>query len=104
MYHEFNFGDVLASSVKAAWRVEDVLPAGAELGLSRRIFSNTDEGDAVFDRGANAPTAHATGTSKRAADAALGARHTGQTQFAAATAAPSIAARGPGKPTAAALH
>ncbi|HEX8468390.1 MAG TPA: hypothetical protein VF620_11355 [Allosphingosinicella sp.] len=57
----------------------------------------------MFDRGLNAPTALATGTSKRAADAALGARHTGQIQF-AATAAPSIAARGLGKPTVAALH
>jgi hypothetical protein len=103
MYHEFNFGDVLASSVKAAWQVEDVLPAGAELDFSRRIFPNSNEGGAPFDRGLNAPTDFATGTSKRAADAALGARHTAQTQFAATT-APSIAARGPGKPAAAALH
>ena len=57
----------------------------------------------MFDRGLNAPTALATGTSKRAADAALAAGHTGQVQFAAA-AASSIAARGLGKPTVAALH
>ena len=38
MYHAFNFGDVLASSVKAAWQVEDVLPAGAELDFSRRFM------------------------------------------------------------------
>jgi hypothetical protein len=38
MYHAFNFSDVLASSVKAAWQVEDVLPAGARLDFSRRFL------------------------------------------------------------------
>jgi hypothetical protein len=38
MYHDFNFGDVLASSVKAAWQVEDVLPSGAELDFRRRFL------------------------------------------------------------------
>ena len=103
MYHEFNFGDVLASPAKAAWQVEDVLPAGAELDFSRRIFPNSNEGGAVFGRALNASTALATGTSKRATDAALGARHTGRIRF-AATAAPSIAARGRGKATVAASH
>ena len=32
MYHAFNFSDVLASSVKAAWQVEDVLTRGLEAG------------------------------------------------------------------------
>jgi hypothetical protein len=38
MYHNFNFSDVLASSAKAAWQVEDVLPAGAELDFKRRFM------------------------------------------------------------------
>ncbi|MGZ8297339.1 MAG: diiron oxygenase [Allosphingosinicella sp.] len=38
MYHAFNFSDVLASSAKAAWQVEDVLPAGAELDFGRRFL------------------------------------------------------------------
>ncbi|HEX8482164.1 MAG TPA: hypothetical protein VF650_09695 [Allosphingosinicella sp.] len=38
MYHAFDFSDVLASSVKAAWQVEDVLPAGARLDFSRRFL------------------------------------------------------------------
>jgi hypothetical protein len=38
MYHNFNFSDVLASSVKAAWQVEDVLPADARLDFGRRFM------------------------------------------------------------------
>lgn len=38
MFHNFNFRDVLASSAKAAWQVEDVLPEGAELDFSRRFL------------------------------------------------------------------
>jgi hypothetical protein len=38
MFHNFNFGDVLASSAKAAWQVEDVLPEGAELDFTRRFL------------------------------------------------------------------
>jgi hypothetical protein len=38
MYHAFNFSDVLASSVKAAWQVEDVLPSGAKLDFGRRFL------------------------------------------------------------------
>jgi hypothetical protein len=38
MYHAFNFGDVLASSVKAAWQIEDVLPPGAKLDFGRRFL------------------------------------------------------------------
>ena len=53
MYHAFNFSDVLASSVKAAWQVEDVLPAGAELDFSRRFMpealARTDEFDFLSD-------------------------------------------------------
>jgi hypothetical protein len=41
MFHALNFGDVLASSAKAAWRVEDVLPAGAKLDFSRRFMPDT---------------------------------------------------------------
>ena len=47
MYHDFNFGDVLAGPARAALRVEDVVPAGAELDLSRRFMpealARTDE-------------------------------------------------------------
>jgi hypothetical protein len=38
MYHNFNFRDVLASSAKAAWQVEDVLPEGATLDFGRRFL------------------------------------------------------------------
>jgi hypothetical protein len=38
MFHDFNFSDVLASSAKAAWQVEDVLPPGAELDFGRRFL------------------------------------------------------------------
>lgn len=38
MYHAFNFSDVLASSVKAAWQVEDVLPPNAALDFGRRFM------------------------------------------------------------------
>ena len=38
MFHNFNFRDVLASSAKAAWQVEDVLPEGAQLDFSRRFL------------------------------------------------------------------
>jgi hypothetical protein len=41
MYHSFDFKDVLASSVKAAWQVEDVLPPGAKLDFSRRFMPET---------------------------------------------------------------
>jgi hypothetical protein len=103
MYHEFNFGDVLASSVTAAWQVEDVQPAGADLDFGRRFLPDSMRA-ALFERGPKASTGLATGTSKRAFDAALGARHPGPIQFPAAPAAPSIAAPGPGKPAGGALH
>jgi hypothetical protein len=38
MYHAFDFADVLASSAKAAWQVEDVLPVGAKLDFTRRFL------------------------------------------------------------------
>ncbi|HEX8261924.1 MAG TPA: diiron oxygenase [Allosphingosinicella sp.] len=38
MYHNFNFRDVLASSARAAWQVEDVLPQGAKLDFGRRFL------------------------------------------------------------------
>jgi hypothetical protein len=38
MYHAFNFRDVLASSAKAAWQVEDVLPEDARLDFGRRFL------------------------------------------------------------------
>ncbi len=41
MYHAFNFSDVLASSVKRAWQVEDVLSPEAQLDLRRRFLLNS---------------------------------------------------------------
>jgi hypothetical protein len=41
MYHASNFRDVLESSVKAARQVEDVLPAGAGLDLSRHLLPDS---------------------------------------------------------------
>lgn len=38
MYHNFNFKDVLDSSAKAAWQVEDVLPPAAKLDFGRRFL------------------------------------------------------------------
>ena len=35
MYHAFNFEDVLAGPVKAAWQVEDVLPPKTGLDFGR---------------------------------------------------------------------
>ena len=35
MFHNFNFQDVLSSSVRAAWQIEDVLPPGAALDFGR---------------------------------------------------------------------
>jgi hypothetical protein len=53
MYHAFNFSDVLASSVKAAWQVEDVLPPDAKLDFGRRFMpetlARTDEIDFLSD-------------------------------------------------------
>jgi len=38
MYHNFNFRDVLSSSYRAAWQIEDVLPDGASLDFGRRFL------------------------------------------------------------------
>jgi P-aminobenzoate N-oxygenase AurF len=38
MHHAFNFRDVLASSARAAWQIEDVLPEGAVLDFGRRFL------------------------------------------------------------------
>jgi len=38
MYHAFDFKDVLASSAKAAWQIEDVLPPEAGLDFGRRFL------------------------------------------------------------------
>jgi hypothetical protein len=35
MYHDFNYEATLASSIRAAWQIEDVLPEGAQLDFSR---------------------------------------------------------------------
>ena len=58
----------------------------------------------MFERGLKAFSGLATGTSKRALDAALGARRPGRIQFPATPAVPSIAARGLGKPAVTALR
>ena len=38
MYQDFNFKDVLATSVRAAWQIEDVLPESAELDFGRKFL------------------------------------------------------------------
>lgn len=38
MYQTFDFGHILASSARAAWQIEDVLPAGAALDFGRRFL------------------------------------------------------------------
>lgn len=38
MHHNFNFKDVLSSSYRAAWQIEDVLPTGAALDFSRNFM------------------------------------------------------------------
>lgn len=35
MFHNYNFSDVLASSTRAAWQIEDVLPDGKRLDFTR---------------------------------------------------------------------
>src|SRR5688572_26875014 len=35
MYHDFSYEDVLASSMRAAWQIEDVIPADAALDFSK---------------------------------------------------------------------
>ena len=38
MLHRFDFEDVLATSVRSAWQIEDVLPEGSRLDFSRRFM------------------------------------------------------------------
>ena len=38
MHHNFNFQDVLSSSYRAAWQIEDVLPKDAKLDFSRNFM------------------------------------------------------------------
>jgi hypothetical protein len=38
MFEAYNFKDVLETSVRAAWQIEDVLPEGAKLDLSRNLL------------------------------------------------------------------
>lgn len=38
MFHDFTFENVLASSVRAAWQIEDVLPEAAALDFTRRFL------------------------------------------------------------------
>ena len=38
MFHNYNFNDVLATSVRAAWQIEDVLPEGEQLDFSLRFL------------------------------------------------------------------
>jgi hypothetical protein len=34
MFHKYDFGDVLASSIRAAWQIEDILPPDSKLDFS----------------------------------------------------------------------
>ena len=38
MFHDFSYGATLASSIRAAWRIEDVLPEGSRLDFGRRLM------------------------------------------------------------------
>ncbi len=38
MFHNYNFAEVLATSERAAWQIEDVLPEGAQLDFSREFL------------------------------------------------------------------
>jgi len=38
MFHKFSFEDVLSSSYRAAWQIEDVLPQGAVLDFARDLM------------------------------------------------------------------
>jgi hypothetical protein len=38
VHHRFNFRDVLATSTRAGWQIEDVLPEGAKLDFGRRFL------------------------------------------------------------------
>jgi hypothetical protein len=38
MFHNYNFAEVLATSERAAWQIEDVLPEGARLDFDRRFL------------------------------------------------------------------
>ncbi len=38
MFHDFSYGATLASSIRAAWRIEDVLPEGARLDFNCRFM------------------------------------------------------------------
>ena len=38
MFHDFSYGATLASSIRAAWRIEDVLPEGARLDFNSRFM------------------------------------------------------------------
>jgi hypothetical protein len=47
LFEAFNFKDVLEASARGAWKIEDVLPEGAQLDLSRNLLpqslARTDE-------------------------------------------------------------
>lgn len=38
MFHNYNFAEVLATSARAAWQIEDVLPTGARLDFVRNFL------------------------------------------------------------------
>ena len=38
MYHDFNYEATLASSIRAQWKLDDVLKADQELDFSRRLM------------------------------------------------------------------
>jgi len=41
MFHNYNFSDVLASSARAAWQIEDVLPEGAALDFAKTFMPDS---------------------------------------------------------------
>jgi hypothetical protein len=51
MFHDYNFTSVLSASARAAWQIEDVLPAGAALDFTRAFMpeslARTDAADGL---------------------------------------------------------
>ena len=41
MYHKYDFGEILATSTRANWRIEDVIPEGAKLDFSREFLPDS---------------------------------------------------------------
>ena len=50
MFHDFNYPSILAASSRAAWEIEDVIPAGARLDFTRPFMPDALARTAGLDR------------------------------------------------------